>query len=88
MLGDARPQQLLRVVARCVVELELRQCDGVERGPRLGLVSEDEEFDRQALAVLLEELVDAIGVGLDERTRLARHDREVERGRTCEPDGA
>src|SRR5437867_3066752 len=47
-----------------------------------------QQFDRQALAVLLEELVDAIGIGLDERTRLARHDREVERGRTCEPDGA
>ena len=59
--GDVRAQQLLRLVPRGVEDLELADEDRVRRRPAFGAVPEEDELDRESIAVLLEELVHPVG---------------------------
>src|SRR4029077_12555206 len=71
-----------------VERLELQDHEGVGRGPRLGLVSEEHELDREGVAALLDELVHTHGVRGQRGARLVGQQRRVELGRACEPDRA
>src|SRR5439155_9471171 len=54
-LREARAKELLRVVVRGVVDLQLRDDDRIDDRPRVRAVPKDDELDRQRFAVPLEE---------------------------------